>query len=67
LTGAKAEAAPRLSKRAKIVRKGAILIAIVGNAIETTEKNGKNERNMKQKDRQKGIVKLRDVGSKRGK
>ena len=47
LTGANAEAAPRLSKRAKIVRKGAILIAIVGNAIEKQEEHEKNERNMK--------------------
>jgi hypothetical protein len=49
LTGAKAEAAPRLSKRAKIVRKGAILIAIVGNAMlkKTREERGKDERKLK--------------------
>ncbi len=44
MTGAKAEAAPRLSKRAKIVRKGAILIANVGNECDVekdTRRTGK--------------------------
>jgi hypothetical protein len=61
LTGAKAAAAPRLSKRAKIVRRGAILIVIFG-MVWCDCKDKKQRTQHEARRSAKAIVKLRDVG-----